>query len=83
VLTDEALGVTVFYQNAPFPCRHRVLAELEQKLEEARITRFATVSYPVGGPADGQTVLMLLDGGRDEDVRAIASRTMKVRKTGR
>src|SRR5438045_3472132 len=57
------------------------LAELEQKLEEARITRFATVSYPVGGRADGQTVLMLLDGGRDEDVRALCSKVLRARKS--
>jgi hypothetical protein len=70
VFVDPRLGVTIFYQNAPFPFRHRAVAEFERALESVGVTCFATVSYPWGGPADGQTVLCLIQGMRVEEVRS-------------
>ena len=63
------LELTIFYQNEPFPYRHKAVAAFERALEDQGVTRLATVTYPLGGPDDGKTVLCLIQGRKVDQVR--------------
>lgn len=69
VFAHPEFELTIFYQNEPFPCRHKAVAAFERALEDQGVTRLATVSYPLGGPDDGKTVLCLIQGRKVDQVR--------------
>ena len=69
VFAHPEFELTIFYQNEPFPYRHRAIAAFEQALEKQGVVRLATVSYPLGGPDDGKTVVCLVQGKKVDEVR--------------
>ncbi len=72
-LTD--VGCLVVYDNNPLdaaPLRgDRVFAALRDLLSRAGIPVRADASYPVGGPDDGYTAVLLLEAGEDRQADVI------------
>jgi hypothetical protein len=69
VFAHPELELTIFYQNEPFSYRHKAVAAFEQALQDQGVTCLATVTYPLGGPDDGKTVLCLIQGRKVDQVR--------------